>query len=322
MLMKCGKVKHLLQDYLEKSLSGDTDGKVKHHLESCDECRRDLDEMRQYHSIMKSLPPKKAPEGFGLLVHDGIRAADKNKKSSSPEVLRYIKRWRLPLEAAGALAVAATLLILYFPAEMMNRISTGTDRDITVRSSEHGEGISSNASEGMGLKKDAVRDIARRFEKRKNHPEASIPHYQLSLRLASLPQRGRIPESERAPENGKAAGFSFSSKSMDIKEEKRALAASDDNSAASPSSIPVRPPSQEKLNEIRNLVSVLEGRIEAEKGKTSAGGISSMTVLIPGKNYLNFIYQLAKIGPVSDRKKRDYREANEVRITILFDYRD
>jgi hypothetical protein len=47
-----------------------------------------------------------------------------------------------------------------------------------------------------------------------------------------------------------------------------------------------------------------------------------MTVILPGKNYLNFIYQLGKIGPVTDREKRDYREGNEVRVTILLDYRD
>ncbi len=322
--MKCDKVKELLQDYLEKSLSDETAGKVGDHLESCHECRRELDEMFRYHSIMKSIPQKKAPEGFGGLVHNAIRVTDKKRKASSSGLLQYIKRWRMPLEAAGALAVAVTVILIYFPSDLMKSTSSGSHREIAGISSEHDAADSGKAGEAMGLKRNPARDRAPgdRHRKKEKNPGDSITHYRLSLRFASLPERGPIAESETAIESGKASGFSLSRKSVDVKEEKRALASADDISAGSPPSMPARSSSKEKLNEIRNLVSVLEGRIEAEKGDPATGDISSMTVILPGKNYLNFIYQLGKIGPVTDREKRDYREGNEVRVTILLDYRD
>jgi hypothetical protein len=158
------------------------------------------------------------------------------------------------------------------------------------------------------------------LEKRKDRMESLNPPLSAEPQACFSFSKRKDPGAGNNSESGKTSGFSFSSKSMDIKEEKADHAADVGVSAASPPAMPARPRSMEKLDEIRNLVSVLEGSIEAEKGNPSSGEVSSITALIPGKNYLNFMYQLRKIGPVTDREKREYREVKEVRVTILLDY--
>jgi hypothetical protein len=49
-------------------------------------------------------------------------------------------------------------------------------------------------------------------------------------------KEGLLPNPKTAIESGKASGFSLSRKSVDVKEEKRALASADDISAGSPPS--------------------------------------------------------------------------------------
>ena len=114
--MDCDKVQELLTEHLDGSL-GDGEGRgVELHLRECPRCAAEEKALKETLSLLRSLPPEKAPPE--LLEGVRQRLAGESPKPAAGKGLFASARIRIPVEAA---AVVLLFLLVYgiqrqFPA--------------------------------------------------------------------------------------------------------------------------------------------------------------------------------------------------------------
>jgi hypothetical protein len=109
--MKCREAKALADEYLDKSLDEETRARVDSHLEVCELCRTEFDEVRRYREAVAGLPRVKVPEGFLGGIHEKL-GKEAGRKRVWEFLFQPLSR-KLPLEIA-ALAVAVFAFIFVF----------------------------------------------------------------------------------------------------------------------------------------------------------------------------------------------------------------
>lgn len=137
--MECGRVRGLLQEYMEGWLAEGAAAEVEGHLASCDGCARALAQWRELDRALWRLPWAEAPRGFRDAVLARIGAED-------PARVPWRERW-VPL----ILAAAAALLLL-LSGNLLDRASPSIKAAV-----ERGEAIAGWAGGTVhGVVRDAV----------------------------------------------------------------------------------------------------------------------------------------------------------------------
>ncbi len=139
--MNCRDSAEMIESYLVNGIDPMQDKHLADHINSCPKCRDELAFLLKYRVIMKQVKPVSPPESFMSELHKKIEA--ENKKSV---ITRLSAVWssfrsgtRFPVEAAGVLAVAAVILIVYRPffenrtAEISVTESARTSKQISVQ---------------------------------------------------------------------------------------------------------------------------------------------------------------------------------------------
>jgi anti-sigma factor RsiW len=110
--MSCTTTLELLDDYLDDALSVDIADGVRHHLEGCDDCRRELRELeslrRRVASLPRTLDPERDlwPEIERRLSEDGVvRTTFGVPRDRTPNRRPRTMRW---IAAAAVVTVAVT----------------------------------------------------------------------------------------------------------------------------------------------------------------------------------------------------------------------
>lgn len=98
--MTCIECRGQLDEYAEGRLSAAAARAVERHLESCSECREELDGLRLALSAMRSLEPVEPPEWLLGAISDAV---DRVKPRA--------RAWRWSWQQAGAAALAACVLV-------------------------------------------------------------------------------------------------------------------------------------------------------------------------------------------------------------------
>jgi hypothetical protein len=97
--------------YLDNELSPEERRRFEEHIESCDACRQELEEMRELVGLCTSLPQQELPEGFKSELHERLLTVADGQKNNVTVIdrtkkLRYIKM--LTSVAAGLLLIFLT----------------------------------------------------------------------------------------------------------------------------------------------------------------------------------------------------------------------
>ena len=100
----CSEIKSLLSEYLDDALDDKAKALVDEHLRTCAACREELDSLKALVKDIGSLESVKAPADFLAQLHK--RMEPRSRRSGMREWLFYPLRVKIPLQLAGAAAVA------------------------------------------------------------------------------------------------------------------------------------------------------------------------------------------------------------------------
>jgi predicted anti-sigma-YlaC factor YlaD len=99
--MEHNKAKEALSEYLDGALSLSQKEAIERHLETCAECRADLDILKQTLSLVRRMSPIEAPAHFAQQVRKRARKVGFDRKRQGPWT-----RFMVPYEAALIVLVA------------------------------------------------------------------------------------------------------------------------------------------------------------------------------------------------------------------------
>lgn len=121
--MNCREVKKFLGDYIDGSLDKNLKTSLQEHLKTCKGCASELVELKKYFNDVRSLRKIPAPENFLEKIHERLESGKRFKK-----MLRALftpVQIKIPLEAAGAVAVTAAVVFLLwvFPLQTEEQIA-------------------------------------------------------------------------------------------------------------------------------------------------------------------------------------------------------
>lgn len=121
--MKCKDAREMLEAYIDNGIDPLEDKVLAEHIESCDECRRELEAYTLYSDALKSVKPVKAPENFAAELN---RRIERELEGSSVfkrgwDFIRAIPEMRFSIEAAGVAALVVIMLIVYKPFTVVEK---------------------------------------------------------------------------------------------------------------------------------------------------------------------------------------------------------
>ena len=123
--MKCRRTKKLLEEYIEGNLDRDIEKDVEEHLRSCEKCAAEYNELKKYRDTLSLMNRKVAPPDLLDRIHGRIH--EQEEKGITVLARRAVERIflpariKLPVEAAGLIAVVFLVFVLYNPFEEVKR---------------------------------------------------------------------------------------------------------------------------------------------------------------------------------------------------------
>lgn len=111
------EAKQLFSDYLEGELSDEQAAELTAHLEECEACSAELDELRDTLSSLAGLQPVEAPEGFAAKVQRRIRRRSRGRFFAEQKLLT-----RIPWEWISFLIILIMLVMYYMMVQQLKQI--------------------------------------------------------------------------------------------------------------------------------------------------------------------------------------------------------
>lgn len=70
--MRCDKVKELLSFYIDNELDNETSKEIKKHIEVCEECKREYEDLVFIQKLLSETPQVELPQGFKAELHNKL----------------------------------------------------------------------------------------------------------------------------------------------------------------------------------------------------------------------------------------------------------
>ncbi len=296
--MKNEHVSPLLSDYIDGLLSPPEAASVKDHLARCAECRKEHRFLKTYMKKAAAFPRVPVPDDFLEKIHAHI---DAPAPSGIWRRLFFPLKIKLPLEAAGALALTVLAVFIFKPFD-----DSRLDYHIAAPAAEEkAAGTMEEADAPVRIDEDILAreaDTSRKeaAPRKKTHADTgrvTVANGAESAKIASAEDKA---EGEAPAEISlvlKAAGLEGTSRSKDTQpgmaptlRQKGAystqseIAASDDARTAE---LPAR--NQSGVDVIVNLALALDGRVVKVADADASGSRRLVIVEIPAKNYAQFM---------------------------------
>ena len=80
--MNCNEIKDMMSLYIDDELEDEEKLLFEHHIESCEHCKKELDEYRKMVNILQNLPEEEPPKGYCKRLHEKLLDVKLNNKTS------------------------------------------------------------------------------------------------------------------------------------------------------------------------------------------------------------------------------------------------
>lgn len=133
--MECYAVRKLLNPYIDEELDEKSMDDVRAHLDSCEECKLEYNELLYTKRLLENTPPLELPDNFGEILH--IKLIEGRKNNRRKPIKRMI--------SVAAFAVASIFALSFGFNFLMNNIKLSSQPPLSVKSAAN---YSSEASTG------------------------------------------------------------------------------------------------------------------------------------------------------------------------------
>ncbi len=89
--MNCKQCNELLSQYIDLEVTPQDKVKIDQHLETCQACKTEYEELKAVSEMLKELPMKELPEGFEAELHEKLVEASQEMKAPKPKNEKVIQ---------------------------------------------------------------------------------------------------------------------------------------------------------------------------------------------------------------------------------------
>lgn len=142
--MNCNEVKELISEYIDKQLDSKMNAEFEEHIRTCEDCRKELNEMKSMLDLLKDLPSEELPKDFKINLHNRLleeQAKQKKKMKFNIFANRYAR-----VCTSIAAGIALIILLRGFTGEIFNPLGrTKSNSGEVIIESLNGEQPADNA---------------------------------------------------------------------------------------------------------------------------------------------------------------------------------
>lgn len=125
--MKCKEIQNQFQEYLENSLSEVTNSEIENHLKSCENCSRELEEMKSFLSILKTqeieIPSNDLRANFEKILAQQMQENEPKVVQLQPKT-----NWKSYLRVAASILLIVSAFLLGKHQSETTTISTNKEQ--------------------------------------------------------------------------------------------------------------------------------------------------------------------------------------------------
>ncbi len=133
--MECYAVRRLLNPYIDEELDEKSMDDIQAHLDSCEDCKLEYNELLYTKRLLENTPPLELPDNFGDMLH--IKLIEGRKNNRRKPIKRMI--------AVAAFAVASIFVLSFGFNFLMNSTKLSSKAPLSAKSAAN---YSSEASTG------------------------------------------------------------------------------------------------------------------------------------------------------------------------------
>lgn len=159
--MECDKVQQLISLYIDGQLDKTEIDELEYHIENCDMCKSEFNQIIDMVDILNTMPQQKLPENFHNEIMNAIKCSESDKSkeilitdtdnnTQKPKIIRLVKRhWK----SISALSMTACCIIVVF-SSIFSTVNNGN------RSSSPESGIMYSSDTASRTAENAAQDIS------------------------------------------------------------------------------------------------------------------------------------------------------------------
>lgn len=132
--MRCEQLRELTDEYLDGTLTDEGKQEVDHHLRSCSQCAKFMEEERKILGILSDMEEEELPPGFEQRLHHKLQQAASQIKIKFPKTLWVERPWLKWGTALAAVFVLAFSVYVIWPFKSMKDSPTKETPDFQMHS--------------------------------------------------------------------------------------------------------------------------------------------------------------------------------------------
>ncbi len=190
--MRCEDVREIISLYIDNELNGEERNEIIEHLQSCEECNREYEDLLTIKRLLSETPEIELPSNFKEELHKKLVESvlqEENKANENNDVIDFGKRVnkkRLNWKVLSGVAAALFLTVVSISAIMDNNFSVGDKAEMHMQESAPEQDISLKMAEDN---RSYSSELAKEAPMQAN--EEGMDNYSIEAPDESAPQMAR-----------------------------------------------------------------------------------------------------------------------------------
>lgn len=270
--MKCRQARTFLSPYIDASLPDEKIIELEKHLSSCDDCRREMDDLKMMVARLRDMETLRVPDGFMEEMHELLlqeKAAALNNKN---KFMSTVPRWFVVTAASVAL-LAGIFISSMIPSGMIANLFDNSGESNAPQSGKLSWKIEKFLQEKEQQMQAALQDIQ---QGRETDPSNSEPsNTQLPVAVV---EPDPVPDEEIDTDISMVA---MSNETKMISTVSLQLSSADVS---------------ETVKSVTELAASYNGDVESSNGQLMAGVSQAMVIRVPPEELGSFVSEVKSLG--------------------------